>query len=523
LATLLPQFLRAITPGVLLALAWLTPSTVLSAVAGWLSALGFARLNRYGRLRDFYLAGVVSHAVAFYWLFYTVRDFGRFSSVFAAIIFLLFVFSHAVQFPFIAVLARNFPQKMKIIGFALPAAVFTTELLFPRIFPWAFGHTQLDFTSFAQIAELGGVPILGFLMFWLAATCEQAFTQRVITKSLLMAVTVLVFVLFYGSSRIDALREASSPTQAVAVAQANISTEDKHDVRMVITNENRYAELTEPYKNKNILVVWPESVIQRWIATTIGDASRDPLLKRFRGTTPLLVGGLTYASRLARYNSAIAVMADGTVPEPYHKQVLMPFGEYIPFTSVFPFLREMAAHIGGFTPGKDVKIFTYPSLTQEGIPGGLSVSPLICYEDMIPYLTRKAVKSGAHVLINLTNDAWFGNTVALHQHHLIAAFRAIETRRPLVRSTNTGFTSAISPLGEVMDSLPPYTEGSLEVEVPLLSEQSVWVKYPIEESMKYGAWLLLLLAALYLLVFRGQRKVQGQEYSDAITSTNRAR
>lgn len=493
------------TPGALLAVAWLTPSTILSAVAGWLSAFSFARLNRHGRLRDFYVAGLVSHAIAFYWLFYTIRDFGRFSSLLAAIIFLLFVFSHAVQFPFIAVLAHNFPRRLTQVGLALPAAIFTAELLFPRIFPWAFGHTQLGFTSFAQIAELGGVPILGFLMFWTATTCQEALTQRRVTKSLLGAVTLLVLALFYGSSRVDTLREMTSPTQPIAVAQANISTEDKHDVRMVITNENRYAELTEPYQNQNTLVVWPESVIQRWIATTIGDASRDPLLQRFHGTTPLLVGGLTYASRLHRYNSAIAVMADGTIPEPYHKQVLMPFGEYIPFTSLFPFLRDMAAHIGGFTPGEDVKIFAYPSLTQEGIPDGVLVSPLICYEDMIPHLSRKAVHSGAHILINITNDAWFGNTVALYQHHLIAAFRTIETRRPLVRSTNTGYTSVISPLGEVMDSLPPYTEGTLEVAVPLLLEQSIWVRYPIEEIMVYCAWSLLLVSALYLLVVRRQK------------------
>lgn len=511
------RLLRALTPGALLAVAWLTPSTVLSAVAGWSSAFSFARLNRQGRLRDFYLAGVLSHAIAFYWLFYTIRDFGRFSSLLAGLIFLLFVFSHAVQFPFIAVLAHNFPRRMTQAGLALPAAIFTTELLFPRIFPWAFGHTQLGFTSFAQIADLGGVPLLGFLMFWIATTCEQALTQRKITKSLLVSLTMLVLALFYGSSRVDSLREVNSPTQVIAVAQANISTEDKHDVRMVITNENRYAELTEPYKNQNTLVVWPESVIQRWIATTIGDASRDPLLQRFRGTTPLLVGGLTYASRLHRYNSAIAVMADGTIPEPYHKQVLMPFGEYIPFTSTFPFLREMAAHIGGFTPGEDVKIFTYPTLAQEGVPDGLLVSPLICYEDMIPHLTRKAVHNGAHVLINITNDAWFGNTVALYQHHLIAAFRTIETRRPLVRSTNTGFTSVISPLGEVMDSLPPYTEGTLEVKVPLLSEQSIWVRYPIEEGMVYSAWTLLLLAALYLLVFKGRKS------PDIQTAPRRAR
>ena len=131
------------------------------------------------------------------------------------------------------------------------------------------------------------------------------------------------------------------------------------------------------------------------------------------------------------------------------------------------------------------------------------VSPLICYEDVVPHISRWAVVKGATLLVNQTNDAWFGNTVAPYQHHMIASFRAIENRRFLLRSTNTGLTAAVDPLGRTLASLLPFTEGVLPIEVNLIQTQTIFTRLPIPL-----AWTLL--AAMSILsvigtVFRGRK------------------
>ena len=126
----------------------------------------------------------------------------------------------------------------------------------------------------------------------------------------------------------------------------------------------------------------------------------------------------------------------------------------------------------------------------------MKLSPLICYEDIVPSLARQATAQGAEILINQTNDAWFGDTAAPYQHHIIAAFRAIENRRYLLRSTNSGLTAVVDPLGRTLASLLPYTESVLPMEVSLLTYRSTYTYLPI-----YALWLLVAaLTSLYVAV-----------------------
>jgi apolipoprotein N-acyltransferase len=499
--------LRSATPGFLLATAWLFPLTLLSPVAGWLSILGFSRLIRQRSYFGLWFAGVISHGLAFYWLFFTIQDFGKFRPEAAAALFALFLASHSLHFPLIGVVINSLPRRLELLGVAAPFGWLAGEVLFPRIFPWALGHTQLLFPTFAQVADIGGVSLISFVMVWIAAGIEKSLSQKRIEPSLVVGLGTFIIILLYGTVRLEQFSNKDVASQSVVIVQANISTEEKNNVRLVKTNEKRYIELTKPFQGRNSLIVWPESVVQRWIPVNIGTIETDPILQTFHGNTALLVGGLTYSSREAMHNSALAIKKDGSVPTPYHKQVLMPFGEYIPFAETFPFIKKLAAHMGGFTPGKAVKIFHYPALARDTSPVGLSVSPLICYEDLLPRLSRNAVDGGAMLLVNLTNDAWFGNTPALLQHHLIAAFRAIETRRTLIRSTNTGFSSAIDPRGKIIAELAPETEGALEMSVPLLNTKTFWVRYPVEALL---FWLSVILVALSAITITKSRKQESR-------------
>jgi apolipoprotein N-acyltransferase len=110
--------------------------------------------------------------------------------------------------------------------------------------------------------------------------------------------------------------------------------------------------------------------------------------------------------------------------------------------------------------------------------GGAKAAPLICYEDIMPELARRAVaEKGANLLVNLTNDAWFGPTVAPYQHARLSQLRSIETRRTLVRVTNTGLTTVINPRGEIVDELPIFKPGVLKASVEVMEGQTPYVKY----------------------------------------------
>lgn len=197
-----------------------------------------------------------------------------------------------------------------------------------------------------------------------------------------------------------------------------------------------------------------------------------------------------------RFNSALAVYQNGTVPLPYHKRILMPFGEYMPFSETFPWIQDLNPLAAGFTPGSEQTVFSFP-MQHNSIEKIVRVAPLICYEDVLPSLSREAVQMKAHLLVNLTNDAWFGKSHASRQHHQIAAFRAVENSRFLLRGTNTGLTSIVDPLGQTTAQLPVYSEGNIIADVLLLENNTLFTRY-VGNLPRY----LILFITLSILLFR---------------------
>ena len=146
-----------------------------------------------------------------------------------------------------------------------------------------------------------------------------------------------------------------------------------------------------------------------------------------------------------------------------------------------PFLGRISPAIGNFTPGEGPRLLA--------LPGGVSIGPLICYEDIMPQPARLAARQGARVLVNLTNDMWFGPTRAPYQHRNAAAFRAVENRRSLVRVTNTGVTSIIDALGREQAALPIYQRGTLVDDVAALRMPTVYQRFG-----DWFAWLCCVAA-----------------------------
>lgn len=174
------------------------------------------------------------------------------------------------------------------------------------------------------------------------------------------------------------------------------------------------------------------------------------------------------------------------------KQVLLAFGEYIPFSRILSKLPGLNGLGDGFTAGDG-------PVTLD-LSESVKIGTLICYEDLLPALSRKfAGEKSANLLVNLTNDAWYGRTVAPWQHARLAQWRAIETRRSLVRATNTGITTVISPKGEMLETLPIFSRGALKKEVELIEGETVYVRFG--DWFAWGA----TLASLGILVLCGRK------------------
>jgi apolipoprotein N-acyltransferase len=183
------------------------------------------------------------------------------------------------------------------------------------------------------------------------------------------------------------------------------------------------------------------------------------------------------------FNTAIATDAHGDVTGRYDKQFLLAFGEYLPFGDTFPILYKWSPHSGRFSAGTSLEPVTLKIGDQEH-----KVSVLICYEDILPGFTNRAVShADPELLVNITNDAWFGDTTEPWEHLALAQFRAIEHRRYLVRATNSGVSAIVDPVGRVTQHTKTFVEDSQLGVIHWLKSGTVY------EMLGDGPWYLVTL------------------------------
>jgi apolipoprotein N-acyltransferase len=417
-------------------LAWVAFVPLLWAVRQTATARDAARIG--------FITGLATNLPAFYWLVYTIHVFGGFGYPLAFFFYISLTLYTALEFIIFAVAFQR--TGFGPLGLAAPVLWVSLEFLYPNLFPWRMANSQFHAPVLMQIGDITGPFGLSFVMLWISAALAMLIEAPRRVLPLAAAATATVAVVLYGVVRLPVIDRAmaAAPAVRVGLVQGDVGIKEKGDIRYFDINLGKYQQLSENLQNDVDVIVWPETVSQHWIEVST---------KRLEGDenpfddlhTYLIFGGLAFRVRghdqPDEFNSAFLIGPGGVVLDRYDKHVLMPFGEYIPLGSYFPVVYSLSPETGGFTPGTGVTVFN--------VPGKVRIGQLICYEDLLAAMSRQATQAGAEVLLNILNDAWYGNTAAPYQHQALALWRAIENRRYLLRGSNSGVTSIIDAAGRV--------------------------------------------------------------------------
>ena len=361
-------------------------------------------------------------------------------------------------------------------------------------FGWnTVGVSQGKLLVLTQIADLGGallvswVVVMGSLTltltlrrFELEIRGRQKWRPR---WDFTAGVFVLGLTMVYGARSMLQPPPAALNQLTYAAIQPAVPQDPWKSARMtrVADELTRWSEMALAGRNPVDLLVWPES-----LAGT-GWREEPELQKaiqgvRRMGARSLLTGSLDIRGP-ETFNSALLFSGpEGRPPAIYDKTHLVIMGEYVPLAGLFPWLRKFVPPGGDLTAGSKTGI-----LELEG--RGVKIAPLICFEDSVPGVVRRAAQNMPHLLVNLTNDAWFGSSAGSRQHLENARLRAIETRLPLLRATNDGVTALISPKGAILCELrnpetgsvrePGFILGEIELREPQPSRYTRWGDWPV--------------------------------------------
>jgi apolipoprotein N-acyltransferase len=446
--------------------------------------------------------GTAAFSGGFYWVVITIVEFGGVPLALAGLFGSIFFVYQACQYVLMLWLWRRARDRGWNASLALVSAFVACELVFPMLFDHYYGNTFHNLTPLIQVADLGGPMLLTALAMLGNGAVYELLRARLRREPLPRVAPIafaglLVFYLGYGFYRIAEVEDrlASAPTLTVGIVQTNMGIDATRRDPAELHRRHIEQSLELEAEAHPDLLVWPES--------SVGFVPENANVRRYAFTsregvvtTPTIFGTGTRRADpesqrgFSDYNVAFLADGDGNVLGSYDKTYLLAFGEYIPFGEQFPGLYDLSPGTGRFTPGEHVRPLRFRDYR---------IATLVCYEDIITRFVRRAVREGdPHLLVNISNDAWFGDTHEPWVHLALAKFRAVEHHRYLVRATLTGVSAIVDPTGRVVTQGPAYERASLHGEVAMLTG---WTPYQtLGDWPGWGA-----LALIVYLVFIGRR------------------
>ena len=464
--------------GILLALSFPRPGM---AALAWFALIPLLLVMERRPFKSGVAAGIGFFGLVLYWLNIVMTTYGQLHPVFSVVAYLLLVLYLALFFG-AATWAACRLKEMRGLPVTLTLPVLWVGLEFLRTFlltgfPWALlGYSQGDHLLLIQSADLLGVYGLSFLIVFVNAalvalvrSASQG-TRSFPRIALPVAIALFAANLGYGHYRLGQEPDVRGKALRVSLVQGNIDQSIKWDPAFQSSTIEQYRDLSLQAAESGVdLLIWPES------ATPFYFQDPGPLSEVVAGVprstgAHLLLGSPAYEMvdrRPSYLNSAFLLGADGAILGRSDKVHLVPFGEYVPFGRYLPFIDKLVVGVGDFSPG------TVNPLSMNGDMAGV----LVCFEGIFPGLAREYVRKGSDLLVNITNDAWFGRSSAPYQHLGMTRFRAVENRVWVARSANTGVSAFIAPSGRITAQSPLFETLTLEGEVGLGAHRTFYTRF----------------------------------------------
>jgi apolipoprotein N-acyltransferase len=397
-------------------------------------------------------------------------------------------------------------RSIELASIAAPFVWVTFEFVrahLPEIsFPWnLLGYPASANLGLLQIAALTGIYGLSFLaagfnalLAWVVASKRMELKQRLGVAGMVTAILVVATLL---GPRLVPQARAQHFARAV---QLNFPEVPEYPTDWFAKNAQQLDEVSKmslvSSKEKPDLLVWPEAPAPFSFEDSQFAKLASSLAVRFGH--PFLAGVIEWKTpgdhsdkvppgRLVPYNSAILVDPQGQRVFVYDKIHLVPFGEYEPFPLIHRVVANISDEVGGFHKGRQYAVGR--------LPDGHTFGVFICYEAIYPGEVRRFAANGAELLLNISNDGWFGHSAAAEQHLLMVRVRAVENRRWIVRSTNNGYTVSVDPYGRIIEPLPPDVRAQTDLPYDFRTDRTICTRFG-----NWFAWMCVIVSVI-LLVF----------------------
>jgi apolipoprotein N-acyltransferase len=425
-----------------------------------------------------FITGIVGYVGIVYWITYVVVNYGYLPLYLGMIIMLLLVCYLSI---YIALFSAGvyFLRSKNYFCLVVPALWVSLEYLKSYLFtgfPWEnLGYSQYLNAYFIQFADIFGIFGLSFIIVAVNAVIFTLLVKR--TKSAFLSALTLFLILssvyIYGYFRIENVRKSmnDAPGMEVSLIQGNIDQSIKWDELSQSKIINTYLDLSiQNSPQVGGLIVWPETALPF-------NYQQDSFMREQVNNLPketkswFLFGAVNFIRSkqgTSFLNSAYLLSPEGAIEGRYDKVHLVPYGEYVPMRTFFPFIKKLTEGIADFSSGE-----TYQPLFMEDKKLGV----LICYEGILPHAARIYKNRSADLLVNITNDAWFGPTSAPYQHFSMALFRAVETRLYMIRAANTGISGIVDPTGRIVSQTHIFEADALRGNVKFTKIETFYARH----------------------------------------------
>ena len=453
----MPLFLLPAAAGLLLAAAFPRANQAWLGWVAWIPLILF--VARVKKRRTAFFGGWQTGAIGFFillrWMPEVMANYGGMSpalswAAYALLIALLACYPAAVCAFARHLIFRRGERCLLLFPFIWIAMELLASLSPCGGFPWLLaGYTQTRFLAVIQIADITGIYGVSFLLLclntaiaWFIFSFLKGIRGREAYIPLVAAAALVAGALIYGQITLNRWEKSEAPFQA-ALLQGNLSVDDPQEV-LNEKFEQGYINMADSLTSKPIdLLILPETAVTKYFqADEMYRRTMENLARRY--TFGLVLSNINLEElkdgTWKYFNSAFFLDGDGSLTGVYDKIHLVPFGEYVPYKKLLFFAETVSKEMGGFSEGHELRILPL---------GGRPANTVICFEAVFPDLVRRFVADGSQVIVNLTNDGWYGVSAAPYHHLEVARVRAVENRRYFLRAANTGFSAVIEPTGRI--------------------------------------------------------------------------